>query len=165
MFFIFPSGPSASFANCQLTSVNTSACLNTQFWFTACLCRRRLRPPPLQHPPPLLPPQPLHPPCCLPANRAIKGYLERDSPNPLATSLLPLEKAAVVINNEKATTDVGPNARYLLGAPLTEESLVAGVSHGEPPCASADASSPVVCHEGCNSGKSIENGRFEEDMR
>jgi len=50
------------------------------------------------------------------ANRAIKGYLERDSPNPLAPSLLPLEKAAVFINNEKATTDVGPNARYLLGA-------------------------------------------------
>ena len=50
------------------------------------------------------------------ANRAIKGYLERDSPTPLTTSLLPLEKAAVFINNEKATTDVGPNARYLLGA-------------------------------------------------
>jgi hypothetical protein len=65
MFFIFPSGPSASFANCQLTSVD-SACLNTQFWFTACLRRRRLCPPPPLHPPPPLPPQPLHPPCCLP---------------------------------------------------------------------------------------------------
>ncbi len=32
------------------------------------------------------------------ANRAIKGYLERDSPKPLAPSLLPLEKAAVFIN-------------------------------------------------------------------
>ncbi len=40
MFFIFPSGPSASFVNCQLTSVD-SACLNTQSWFTA--CRRRHR--------------------------------------------------------------------------------------------------------------------------
>ena len=40
--FIFPSGPSASFANCQLTSVD-SACLNTQFWFTACRCRHRRR--------------------------------------------------------------------------------------------------------------------------
>ena len=55
MFFIFPSG-SASFANCQLTSVD-SACLNTQFWFSAC------RPPP--PPPLLLPLQPLHLPCCL----------------------------------------------------------------------------------------------------
>jgi hypothetical protein len=40
-FFIFSSGPSASFANCKLTSVD-SACLNTQFWFIAC-CRRRRR--------------------------------------------------------------------------------------------------------------------------
>jgi hypothetical protein len=50
------------------------------------------------------------------ANRAVKGYLERESPKHRATSLLPLEKAAVFIDNEKATTDVGPNARYLLGA-------------------------------------------------
>ena len=64
MFFIFSSGPSASFANCQLTSVD-SACLNTQFWFTACRRRSCLRPPPPLHPLPLLPPQPLHPPCCL----------------------------------------------------------------------------------------------------
>ncbi len=49
-------------------------------------------------------------------NRAVKGYLERDSPTHRSTSLLPLEKAAVFINNEKTTTDVGPNARYLLGA-------------------------------------------------
>jgi len=42
VFFIFPSGPSASFANCQQTSVD-SACLNTQFWFTACHRRRRPR--------------------------------------------------------------------------------------------------------------------------
>ena len=41
MFFIFPSGPSASFANCQLTSVD-SACLKTQFWFSACRRRRCL---------------------------------------------------------------------------------------------------------------------------
>jgi hypothetical protein len=58
-FFIFSSGPSASFANCKLTSVD-SACLNTQFWFIACRRRRRRRPPP-----PLHPPQPLHSPCCL----------------------------------------------------------------------------------------------------
>ena len=45
VFFIFPSGPSASFVNCQLTSVD-SACLNTQFWFTACRHRRLLHPPP-----------------------------------------------------------------------------------------------------------------------
>jgi hypothetical protein len=50
------------------------------------------------------------------ANRAVKGYLKRDSPSRRATSLLPLEKAAVFINNKKTTTDVGPNARYLLGA-------------------------------------------------
>jgi len=50
------------------------------------------------------------------ANRAVKGYLERDSPTHRYTSLLPLEKAAVFIDNEKTTTDVGPNARYLLGA-------------------------------------------------
>jgi len=46
----------ASFANCQLTSVD-SACLKTQFWFSAC------RPPPPSLP--LLPLQQLHPPCCL----------------------------------------------------------------------------------------------------
>jgi len=50
------------------------------------------------------------------ANRTVKGYLERDSPTLPTTSLLPLEKAAVFINNEKTTTDVGPNAWYLLGA-------------------------------------------------
>jgi hypothetical protein len=49
-------------------------------------------------------------------NGAIKGYLKRDSPLHLATTLLPLETAAVFIDNEKSTTDVGPNARYLLGA-------------------------------------------------
>ena len=65
VFFIFPSGPSASFANCQLTSVDR-VCLNTQFWFTACLRRCCLRPPPPLNPPPPLPPQPLHTPCCLP---------------------------------------------------------------------------------------------------
>ena len=42
VFFIFPSGPSASFANCQLTTVD-SACLKTQFWFSACRHRRCLR--------------------------------------------------------------------------------------------------------------------------
>ncbi len=46
------------------------------------------------------------------ANRAIKGYLERDSPPHLATTLVPLEKAAVFIDNKKSTTDVGPNVRY-----------------------------------------------------
>ena len=50
------------------------------------------------------------------ANRAVKGYLEWDSPSHRATSLLLLEKAAVFIDNKKTTTDVGPNARYLLGA-------------------------------------------------
>jgi hypothetical protein len=49
------------------------------------------------------------------ANRAIKGYLKRDSPLHLARTLLPLEKAEVFIDNEKSTTDVGPNVRYLLG--------------------------------------------------
>ncbi len=49
-------------------------------------------------------------------NRAIKGYLERDSPTQPGTTLLPLEKAAVFIDNEKWTTNVGPNVRYLLGA-------------------------------------------------
>ena len=50
------------------------------------------------------------------ANRAVKGYLERNSPAHRATSLLPLEKAVVFIDNEKTTTDVGSNSRYLLGA-------------------------------------------------
>ncbi len=50
------------------------------------------------------------------ANRAVKGYLERDSPTCRATSLLPLEKAAVFIDNKNTTTNVGPNAQYLLGA-------------------------------------------------
>jgi hypothetical protein len=50
------------------------------------------------------------------ANRAIKGYLERVSPSPPATTLLPLEKAAVFIDNEKPATNVGPNVRFLLGA-------------------------------------------------
>ena len=50
------------------------------------------------------------------ANRAVKGYLERGSPAQTATKLLPLERAAVFIDGEKATTDVGLNARYLLGA-------------------------------------------------
>jgi hypothetical protein len=48
------------------------------------------------------------------ANRAIKGYLERVSPTPPAMTLLPLEKAAVFIDNKKLTTDVGPNVRFLL---------------------------------------------------
>ncbi len=52
------------------------------------------------------------------ANRAIKGYLERQSPTPRVTTLLPLEKAAVFNETEKLTTDVGPNVRFLLG---TEE--------------------------------------------
>ena len=42
MFFIILSGLSASFANCQLTSVD-SACLTTQFWFSACRRCRCLR--------------------------------------------------------------------------------------------------------------------------
>jgi hypothetical protein len=50
------------------------------------------------------------------ANRAVKGYLERDSPAHRISSLLPLEKAAVFIDNKKTTTDVGSNARYLLRA-------------------------------------------------
>ncbi len=50
------------------------------------------------------------------ANRAIKGYLERDSPTQPAMTLLPLEKAAVFTDNKKLTTNVGPNVRYLLGA-------------------------------------------------
>ncbi len=70
------------------------------------------------------------------ANRAIKGYLEQVSPTPPAKTLLPLEKAAVFIDNEKSTTDVGPNVRLLLG---TEEArrlytspvvLVRGVNKG-----------------------------------
>ena len=79
MFFIFPSGPSASFANCQLTSVDfwqlapivqyypTNNCLSQH---TPVLVFRLPPlplppPPPPPPPPPLLPPQPLHPPCCL----------------------------------------------------------------------------------------------------
>ena len=50
------------------------------------------------------------------ANRAVKGFLERGLPSQIATTLLPLEKATMCIDDEKATTDVGPNARYLLGA-------------------------------------------------
>jgi hypothetical protein len=50
------------------------------------------------------------------ASRAVKGYLERDSPTHRSTSLLPLEKAAVFMDNKKTTTDVGPNTQYLLGA-------------------------------------------------
>ncbi len=70
------------------------------------------------------------------ANRAVKGYLERDSLTHRSTSLLPLEKAAVFIDNKKATTDVGPNARYLLGAEETRRFytspvvLVRGVNQG-----------------------------------
>ncbi len=45
-----------------------------------------------------------------------KGYLERDSPPQPATTLLPLEKTAVFIDNKKLTTNVGPNVHYLLGA-------------------------------------------------
>ena len=70
------------------------------------------------------------------ANRAIKGYLERQSPTPRVTTLLPLEKAAVFIGTKKSTTDVGPNVRFLLG---TEEArrfytspvaLVGGINKG-----------------------------------
>ncbi len=70
------------------------------------------------------------------ANRAIKGYLERQSPRPRVTTLLPLEKAAVFIGNEKSTTDVGPNVRFLLGtkearrfctSPVT---LIGGINKG-----------------------------------
>ncbi len=50
------------------------------------------------------------------ANRAVKGYLEWDLPTYRATSLFPLEKAAVFIDNKKTTTDVGSNVQYLLGA-------------------------------------------------
>jgi len=70
------------------------------------------------------------------ANRSVKGYLERGSPAQIKTKLLPLERAAVFINGEKATTDVGSQARYVLGAeearrfytsPIT---LVRGVNKG-----------------------------------
>jgi hypothetical protein len=70
------------------------------------------------------------------ANRAVKGYLERDLPTHRSTSLLPLEKAAVFIDNEKTTTGVGPNARYLLGAEKARRFytspvvLVRGVNQG-----------------------------------
>ena len=50
------------------------------------------------------------------ANRAIKGYLEWDLPAHRDISHLPLEKAVVFIDNEKTTTNVGSNARYLLDA-------------------------------------------------
>jgi len=70
------------------------------------------------------------------ANRAVKGYLERVSPTTPATTLLPLEKAAVFIGNEKSTTDVGPNVRFLLG---TEE-------------ARRFFTSPVVLVKGVNKG-------------
>ena len=70
------------------------------------------------------------------ANRSVKGYLERGSPAQIATKLLPLERAAVFIDGEKATTDVGSQVRYVLGAeearrfytsPVT---LVRGVNKG-----------------------------------
>ena len=70
------------------------------------------------------------------ANRAIKGYLERQSPRPPVTTLLPLEKAAVFIGNEKSITDVGPNVCFLLGtkearrfytSPVT---LIGGINKG-----------------------------------
>jgi hypothetical protein len=48
--------------------------------------------------------------------QGVKGYLEQDSPPQPATTLLPLEKAAVFIDNKKSTTNVGPNVHYLLGA-------------------------------------------------
>jgi hypothetical protein len=70
------------------------------------------------------------------ANRAIKGYLECQSPMPRVTTLLPLEKGAVFIGTKKSTTDVGPNVCFLLG---TEEArrfytspvaLVGGINKG-----------------------------------
>ncbi len=70
------------------------------------------------------------------ANRAVKGHLERVSPTTPATTLLPLEKAAVFIGNKKSTTDVGPNVRFLLG---TEE-------------ARRFFTSPVVLVKGVNKG-------------
>jgi hypothetical protein len=67
MFFILPSGPSASFANCQLTSVDS--------------CNWRLPPTNSQHavlvfrlPPLLLPLPPLPPPYCL---RRRRYYTQR----------------------------------------------------------------------------------------
>ncbi len=70
------------------------------------------------------------------ANRAIKGYLERVSPILRATTLLPLEKAVVFIDNKKSTTNVGQNVRFLLG---TEE-------------ARRFYTSPVVLVKGVNKG-------------
>ena len=70
------------------------------------------------------------------ANRAIKGYLELDSPTQPATTLPPLEKVVVFIDNKKSTTDVGPNVRYLLGAEearrfyISPVVLVRGVNKG-----------------------------------
>ena len=72
------------------------------------------------------------------ANRAIKGYLECQSPMPMprATTLLPLEKGVVFIGTEKSTTDVGLNVHFLLG---TEEArrfytspvtLIGGINKG-----------------------------------
>ena len=49
------------------------------------------------------------------ANGAVKGYHKRQSTRVWATTLLPLEKAAVFIGNEKSTTDVGPNVCFLVG--------------------------------------------------
>lgn len=41
------------------------------------------------------------------ANRAIKGYLEQQSPMPRGTTLLPLEKAAVFIGTKKSASYSG----------------------------------------------------------
>ncbi len=74
MFFIFPSGPSASFANRQLTSVDScnwhlppTNCLSQHaVLVSACRRRRCLRSPPA-----------LHPPCCL---RRRRHYPQRCHP-------------------------------------------------------------------------------------
>ena len=49
------------------------------------------------------------------ANRAIMGYLERHSPLPGATALLPLEKVAVFIANEKINNGYGTTCSVLTG--------------------------------------------------
>ncbi len=49
------------------------------------------------------------------ANRAIKGYLERHSPLPGATTLLPLEKAAMFIADQEINNGCGTKCPVLTG--------------------------------------------------
>ena len=102
MFFIFPSGPSASFANCQLTSVDSCnwrlpPTHSQHAVLVFCLLPPLLPPPP---PPPLLPPSlllpppPLPVPCCL--HRAACAKLPPPTPS-LSTVSPPSSSSAATV--------------------------------------------------------------------